>query len=241
MKSNSLNRAIFLWSLANLFFAFQFILRLSAGILREEIIQKFTVDASSFGTLAGYYYLGYSGSQIPLGIMLDRLSFRFVTSLAIATAAIGTLTFVTTSDWNMLLFGRFLIGVGSGVAFLSVAKITKIYFDEKYHSLLLGFSFTFGLIGAVFGVTPMKVLFDKFGYDDTFTMLAFVGFVIASIMLMLGKMDKKQTNNNETTFEIVRAVFKLILNPIILLIRGVWWFDGWSTRRICRCLGNPIF
>ena len=217
MKSNSLNRVIFLWSLANLFFAFQFILRLSAGILREEIIQKFTVDASSFGTLAGYYYLGYSGSQIPLGIMLDRLSFRFVTSLAIATAAIGTLTFVTTSDWNMLLFGRFLIGVGSGVAFLSVAKITKTYFDEKYHSLLLGFSFTFGLIGAVFGVTPMRFLFDRFGYNDTFTVLAFTGFFIAAIILIFGKINNEQKNNKNVQ-ETAKAVFKLILNPIILLI-----------------------
>lgn len=217
MKSNSLNRVIFLWSLANLFFAFQFILRLSAGILREEIIQKFTVDASSFGTLAGYYYLGYSESQIPLGIMLDRLSFRFVTSLAIATAAIGTLTFVTTSDWNMLLFGRFLIGVGSGVAFLSVAKITKTYFDEKYHSLLLGFSFTFGLIGAVFGVTPMRFLFDRFGYNDTFTVLAFTGFFIAAIILIFGKINNEQKNNKNVQ-ETAKAVFKLILNPIILLI-----------------------
>ena len=159
MENNSLKKPILLWLLANLFFAFQFILRLSAGILREDIIQKFAVDAADFGTLAGYYYLGYAIAQIPLGIMLDRLSFRFVTFFAIVNASIGTLTFVTTTDWNFLLFGRFLIGAGSGVAFLSVAKITKTYFDEKYHSILLGLSFSFGLTGGVFGFHTDEITF----------------------------------------------------------------------------------
>ena len=217
MKNNSLKKPILLWLLANLFFAFQFILRLSAGILREDIIQKFAVDAADFGTLAGYYYLGYAIAQIPLGIMLDRLSFRFVTFFAIVTASIGTLTFVTTTDWNFLLFGRFLIGAGSGVAFLSVAKITKTYFDEKYHSILLGLSFSFGLTGGVFGSTPMKLLFDQFGYDNIFKILAVTGFVIAGMMLVLGKIedgDKKYDTARDT----IKAVFKLILNPTIILI-----------------------
>ena len=216
MSDISFKRALFLWSLANIFFAFQFILRLSAGILREEIVQKFAIDASSFGTLAGYYYLGYSISQIPLGIMLDRLSFRFITSLAIATASIGTLIFVTTDNWSMLLFGRLLIGAGSGVAFLSVAKIIKSCFEEKYHSPMLGFSFSFGLIGAAFGTTPMKYLFDQFGYDIVFNILAVIGFVISAIILLLGKLDNdKETSSASDTFN---SVVKLILNPKIILI-----------------------
>ena len=52
-----LRAPIALWSIATTFFAFQFILRLSAGILREDIIQKFHVDTTAFGTMAGYYYL----------------------------------------------------------------------------------------------------------------------------------------------------------------------------------------
>lgn len=217
MSDISFKRAMFLWSLANIFFGFQFILRLSAGILREEIIQKFAIDTASFGTLAGFYYLGYSGAQIPLGIMLDRLSFRFVTSLAISTAAIGTLIFVTTNDWDMLLLGRFLIGVGSGVSFLSVAKIIKNCFEEKYHSPMLGFSFSFGLIGAVFGATPMKYLFDQFGYEYVFNMLAIVGFAIAALILLLGKVEN-QSDATSTAKDTLNSVVKLILNPKIILI-----------------------
>lgn len=218
MTDESKSQAMFLWILAIIFFAFQFILRLSVGVLREEIVQKFSIDAASFGTLAGYYYLGYAGSQIPLGLMLDRLSFRFVTFFSISTAAIGTLTFVATNDWNMVLFGRFLIGVGSGVAFLAVAKITKTYFDQQYQSMLLGLAFTFGLIGAFFGVTPMKYLFDLYGYDNTFNTLALACFALAVLMLIFGKIDIPSPKKNDSQQNIVWQIVTLITNPRILLI-----------------------
>ena len=217
MLSTSTGRSILLWSLANLFFAFQFILRVSAGILREDIIQKFGVDAAAFGSLAGYYYLGYAGMQIPFGIMLDRMSFRLVTFIAIAATSVGTLTFAIADNWHFLLFARFIIGAGSGIAFLSVAKLTKTYFAPKYHSLLLGLSFTFGLSGAVFGAAPMKYLFDHFSYYDTFCVLAACGFVIAVLMLVLGKSDKgNEIDTNEQS--VLSQLFELIMNPVIILI-----------------------
>ncbi|CAM9764995.1 unnamed protein product [Choristocarpus tenellus] len=46
MSNISFKKALFLWSLASIFLAFQFILRLSTGILREEITQKFAIDAA---------------------------------------------------------------------------------------------------------------------------------------------------------------------------------------------------
>lgn len=215
-KNQSLRKPIILWLLATLFFAFQFILRLSTGILREEIIQKFAIDTIAFGTLAGYYYLGYAGMQIPIGIMLDKFNFRIVIVTSILVTSLGTLAFVASSNFHYLLIGRFMIGAGSAIGFLSVAKITKTFFPVKYHSLLLGLSFTFGLIGAVFGVTPMKLLFNHFGYYYTFNGLAVVGFIIGLIILSVkidldNKTDSSEKDSGST-------IFKLLVNPTILLI-----------------------
>ena len=217
MVTHSLKKPIILWVLASLFFAFQFILRLSAGILREEIIQRFAIDTIAFGTLAGYYYLGYAGMQIPIGIMLDKFNFRFVTFISIVITSIGTLTFVASDTFCYLLIGRLMIGAGSAVGFLSIVKITKSYFPAKYHSLMLGFSFTFGLIGAVFGVTPMKILFEHFGYDYSFNFLAAVGFIIG-ILILIVKSDEEILNNHNKESYNISQIFKLLFNPRILLI-----------------------
>ena len=233
MTTHDKHKAWLLWSLANLFFAFQFILRLSAGVLREDIIKKFGIDAASFGTLAGYYYLGYAGSQIPLGLMLDRFSFRLITALAIFAAAIGSLTF-TSDNWNMVLFGRFLIGAGSGVAFLAITKVIKTYFDEKHQSMLIGLSFSFGLTGAVFGTTPMLIIFKHFGYDNTFNMLAIVCILISILMLIFGRLDptpndgfsdkpdlskdNKNSYSNKSKDSILLQILRLFFNPKLLIV-----------------------
>jgi predicted MFS family arabinose efflux permease len=207
---------LLLWFVVTMFFAFQFILRLSAGILREDIIQKFSIDTAAFGTLAGYYYLGYAGMQIPLGIMLDKFHFRIVTCLSIMITVIGTLTFIISDSWNMVLLGRFLIGAGSAVGFLAVAKVIKLFFEEKHHAFMIGFAFTFGLTGAVFGGTPMRLVFDSFGYSATFIALAITGSVLAILILLVNDKKIERIENNPKTHPTFRQILRLLTNPILL-------------------------
>lgn len=209
---------LILWFATTLFFAFQFILRMSAGILREDIMQRFNIDTLAFGSLAGYYYLGYASMQIPIGILLDRFNFRIVTFAAIIIAAIGTLTFVFATDFSAVVFGRFLIGAGSATGILSVAKIIQQYFPMKLHSLMMGFTFSVGLTGAVFGGLPMRMIFDSFGYNESFLSLAVIAVVLGSLVLFIS--DKKATKNyqgNESRTS-MEDLLKLVLNPNILFI-----------------------
>ncbi|RYE05916.1 MAG: MFS transporter [Rickettsiaceae bacterium] len=211
-------KPLVLWTFCTLFFAFQFILRLSVGILREDIIQRFAIDTAAFGTLAGYYYLGYAGMQIPLGIMLDRFNFKNVTFLSIVITSIGTLAFVVSKDWHVLLAARFIIGAGSAIGILSVAKVIKTYFAPEKHSLMIGFSFTFGLTGAVFGVTPMKLIFNHFGYDNTFYGLALVGIAIGFAILMMNFTAIEPYEDQPNSSSNFKQILKFLCNPMILLV-----------------------
>lgn len=217
-RIDSLRIPLTLWFATTLFFAFQFILRMSAGILREDIMQKFSIDTIAFGNLAGYYYLGYASMQIPIGILLDRFNFRVITCCAIMIAALGTLTFVFATDFSSVIFGRFLIGAGSATGILSIAKIIQQYFPTKLHSIMMGLTFSFGLTGAVFGGLPMRIIFDSFGYEDSFMALAFVAFVIGFLVLLIS--DKKANKNHECNGSktSIDDLLKLILNPTILFI-----------------------
>ncbi|MCP5369447.1 MAG: MFS transporter [Rickettsiaceae bacterium] len=192
-------------------------MRLSTGVLREQIMLDFQVDASMFGSLSGYYYLGYGLSQIPFGLLLDRFSYRIIASLAILCTAIGALLFATTSNWQILLLSRFLIGFGSGIGFLSVAKITKACFDEKYHSMLIGFAFTLGLIGAVFSTTPLVILFEHYGHKQILLLVSFVAFSMSIITYICGKNNLPQSavHTNNT---ISQSLFRVFTNYRIILI-----------------------
>ena len=69
---------LLLWSMCTLYLAFQLIVRLSAGLLREEIMAKFPIDIESFGAFAGCYYIGYAGMQVPIGILVDKFNLKLV-------------------------------------------------------------------------------------------------------------------------------------------------------------------
>jgi len=217
MLNNPSKKPVLLWCLANIFFALQFILRLSVGILREDIMAKFTIDAAMFSSLSAYYYLGYGISQIPLGLMLDRLSYHLVTAAAILVTATGSYVFITTDSWNCLLLSRFLTGFGSGIAFLSIAKIIKTFFDEEYHAMLIGLSFTFGLTGAVFSTTPLVIFFQWYGAPNV---LMFVTVIIASIGLLImlfgNIMDKSEHINQKS--KILEQLLRVTLNYRLMLI-----------------------
>lgn len=217
-NKQNLRAPLMLWAAVTTFFAFQFILRQSAGILREEIMLKYSADIIQFGTLAGGYYLGYAGMQIPLGVMLDRFSLRVVVFLSIIIASIGTLSFVYAESWQVVLMGRFMIGAGSAAAFLSVVKVIKSFFPVKYHAFMIGFSFTFGLLGAVFGSAPMKMIFNHWGYEGTFISIGVFGIALASTILAITSpriMKLEYSTDSNLSFQ---EIIKIIMNPTIVFI-----------------------
>lgn len=205
------------WFLANVFFFYQFILRLFAGILKPDIMHKFQMNDEDFGALVGYYYLGYALMQIPFGILLDKFSFRLITSIAIATASLGTLFFANGETANHLIIGRFLMGTGSGVAFLACAKITQEIFIPKYHSIMFGFTFTFGLIGAVFGLAPMHSIFSHVGYSKTMYSLVGAGVLLALTVLVLGKMEQNSSYQSKEKVKF-RDILSLVTNYKLLIV-----------------------
>src|SRR5437762_1614551 len=88
-----------MWLFPVLFFAYQFILRLWPSLMMHQIMQQFAIDATGFGLLAALYYYGYSGMQIPVAMMLDRFSARYVIFGGAVLCGVSMLIFSTTDNW----------------------------------------------------------------------------------------------------------------------------------------------
>jgi predicted MFS family arabinose efflux permease len=215
---NNLKTPLILWGMVTLFFAFQFILRLTVGILREDIMAKYQIDTMLFASLAGFYYLGYAGFQIPIGILLDKFHPKNVAVAFMLLTCLGTLIFFKAYSYNMLLLGRFLIAVGSASAFLSVVKITNSYFPKKYHSMMLGLSFTIGLAGAVFGSNPTKYIFNNFGYENSFLALMLCVLAIAVFTLSINDKKAMRFDVKEAKNLNLARFIQLLTNKYILII-----------------------
>lgn len=168
-----------MWFLPLTFFAYQFILRLWPGLMMQNIMEQFSIDASHFGMLAAFYYYGYAGMQIPIAILLDHFGARNTICLFATICGLATLVFTYTECFYVALASRFLIGAGSAVGFLGVSKVVSEWFPKEQYARMVGLSFTFGLMGAIYGGKPVHLCIEAYGGQN-------VAFTLAIISIAIG-------------------------------------------------------
>ena len=187
---------ILMWVLPLLFFAYQFILRLWPGLTMQHIMQQYHIDALSFGLLSAVYYVGYAGMQIPLAILLDRYSNRMVIGSFALLAGVATLIFTYADHWLWALTGRFLIGVASAVGFLGTSKAITEWFPHHHYGRMVGYTFSLGLLGALYGGRPVNVMINSLGVTQASTIIAGVGLAIGLLILVFYRNPAKIIDQN---------------------------------------------
>ena len=184
--------AWFVWIIASIFYAYQYVLRVMPNIMMDDITSQFHIDATVFGQFSGVYYLGYSLMHLPIGIMLDRFGPRKVMTICILLPVIGLLPLIFADHWGYPLVGRALIGIGSSAAILGTFKIIRMSFKEQHFSRMLSFSVMIGLIGAVYGGGPVSYLCHALGYKVVIEVFIAIGLMLACMTYFIVP-DEKPT------------------------------------------------
>ncbi|MGI4852201.1 MAG: MFS transporter [Janthinobacterium lividum] len=177
--------AWFVWGIASIFYAYQYILRVMPNIMLHDIMTQFHIDTALFGQFSGVYYIGYSLMHLPIGIMLDRYGPRYVMTGCILLTVMGMLPLLYAEDWLYPLAGRMLIGVGSSAAILGTFKIIRMMFREQLFTRMLSLSVTIGVIGAIYGGGPLGYMCEVWGYKTVIYIFALIGLILALITYML--------------------------------------------------------
>jgi MFS family permease len=188
-KYNFVPYLIWLFPLA--FFTIQFILRLWPSLMMQQLLQQYNINAATFGFLASVYYYGYAGMQIPIAIALDKLGAKKVLVSAAIVCALSNTAFSFSDNWYVALLCRFLIGASSAAGFLSTSKVITEYFPAKDYGKMVGFSFSIGLLGAIYGGKPTNLLIESYGYQNVALMISIIFLKIAALsFIFLNKKSK---------------------------------------------------
>ncbi len=187
-----------MWGVATLFFAYQFIMRLTPGLVMPELMQKFQINATDYGLFAAIYYFAYSGLQIPVAILLDRFGPKYVIAISAFICSAATLMLVYADHWVFALMSRLFIGAGSAAGFLGASKIITTWFPEKMYTRMVGLTFTFGLLGAVYGGKPVGTLITKFGWMEVLSLVGWVGVSLSLLIAVLVKSETARQNADDS-------------------------------------------
>lgn len=172
--------AWFVWSLAGLFYAYQFVLRVSPSVMTDYLMSDFAIEACSLGILSALYYNSYTALQVPIGLSMDKFGPMRLMRGATLLCVVGTLIFATSPSLYVAAFGRLIIGIGSACAFLGTVKLATIWFKPERLALVVGFTLLAGKLGATFGQAPLAYLTSEIGWRGALYVVAGVGLAISA-------------------------------------------------------------
>mgnify|MGYP000934985523 FL=1 len=179
------------WILLSLSFQVAYLVRLSAGVLRDVLTAEFALSASSFGLMSSMVFYSYMAMQIPVGILADTKGVRSTVGWEMMVAALGAVLFAAGSSVPMLFLGRVLMGIGVAGVFVCTMRFLANQFEGGIFGTLSGITSFIGNAGAIVAQTPLALLVASTSWRTAFFIIGGLCFALAvSCFLILPKGER---------------------------------------------------
>ena len=159
--------------------------RLSTGVLSEELRSGFSLSAAELGTLHAAFFVVYALVQIPTGVLVDRIGPRYVGAGGAVLLSLGAVLFSFGDGYLIALAARGLVGLGSGVIFVSILRFAANWYRVDEFATMTGMTGAVAGLGAILATTPLAVAVDTIGWRETMRILAGVGFLAGGAAYVL--------------------------------------------------------
>ena len=142
-------------------------------------MRDFTVGAAVLGHLSAAYFYGYSGMQIPVGLLLDRFGPRRLMTVAAFVCAGGCVLFATAETLAAATVGRVLIGASAAFSPVSAMAIAGQWFPPTGSRCCRASRWRPAWPGGVFGQAPVRLIMEATDWRTTMLALAGAGALLA--------------------------------------------------------------
>ncbi len=159
-------------------FVLSFFHRTAPAAIAGELTNAFAINSTVLGTLAATYFFVYTLLQIPVGVMADTLGPRLIVTVGALIAGAGSLLFGLAPTWELAAIGRTLVGIGVSVAFISLLKISAVWFPANRFATLVGVVQFTGNLGAVVAGAPLAWLVTVASWRTVFVGLGLLSLAM---------------------------------------------------------------
>jgi len=170
------------WGLAALYYFSDYMARVAPGVMHKDLQSAFNLSESGFGLLTYSFYIPYILMQIPVGLLVDRISIRTLLTIMSVLTAIGCVVFGTAHGLPQAAIGRMIIGFSAAFAFISALRIATAWFPPYQLGLLAGLTQALGMLGAAAGEAPISFLVNNVGWRACMSWVAGLFLVLALLL-----------------------------------------------------------
>ncbi len=172
----------FIWGLLAFAYIIVFFHRFAAGVVKDDLITDLALSEAGFASLGAMYFYAYMFMQIPVGFLADSLGARKTVTIGTVFAAIGSIIFGLAGTVFLAFVGRFLVGLGVSVVFISILKILSTWFKESEFGTMSGITSFIGNMGGLIAQTPLVWMVSMFTWRNTFIAIGVVTLFVAVLI-----------------------------------------------------------
>jgi MFS family permease len=175
-------RAVLAFTLGASFFAYAFVHRVAPSVMTDELMQTFAVGGAALGGLSALYFYAYVAMQVPVGLLMDRYPTRILMTVALLVCGCFSLWLAMTDSFLVASLCRSMIGASLAFSFVGTLTIAHRWFPASQFALLAGIGQSSGMLGAVIGQAPQRMLVEAIGWRGSTLVLALSGFALALLI-----------------------------------------------------------
>lgn len=183
--SVSRSRAWAAFVLGTAFFGYAFAQRVAPSVMTGELMRDLAVGGAALGSLSAFYFYTYAAIQLPVGVLIDRFGPRKLLSSALILCALASVGFAASETVLGASIGRGLIGGTVAFGFVGTLTIAGYWFPPSRFGTLSGIVMTVGMLGAMAGQAPLRMLVELLGWRDTMLALAAAGAVLGLLLFLI--------------------------------------------------------
>lgn len=226
------------WGLLATAYIIVFFHRFAAGVVKDNLMTDLNLSETAFSSLGAMYFYAYMFMQIPVGFLVDSLGARKTVTIGSLLAAVGSIVFGLAPGVTLAFVGRFTVGLGVSVVFISVLKILSQWYKESEFGTMSGITSFIGNMGGLIAQTPLVWMVSMFTWRNTFIAIGVVTLFITVLIYIFVRntpQEKGYPSIQEIEGKHVEEKDKVKLNLMKALIDVVTNWRTWPPFFIFAC------
>ncbi|WP_136795283.1 MFS transporter [Desulfosediminicola ganghwensis] len=159
--------------------------RMAPAVVSEYLMADFQATGARLGSLSAIYFMVYAVMQLPSGVLADTLGTRTSIVGGNLAAGLGSIVFALAGSFEMACVGRFLVGLGVSVVFVSIMKNNAVWFPARVFGLMSGVTLLIGNLGSVTAAGPLSMALTFLEWRTIFIGIGIFSLILSVIGFLI--------------------------------------------------------
>lgn len=211
-------------------FTYTFLGRYIYSSLMNVVSGEFGLNTAQAGMYMSAFFLGYIITQVPGGILADRIGPKVLLLISTAAGGIFSALMSTVSSFELGMLYRLLSGLAGGFVFSCSSKVISSVFAPKERSVALGILLASPPMGITIASLLGPLLRDAMGWRATFLTVGITAaLVVALIVLFVRDPQRGLAQEDAVKPSFLAGFLEFVKNPNQLFLAAAGFMFMFTT------------